>query len=392
MMAVPLSYSMRNLWKRRLTTVLTVSGMALVVFVFAAILMMAAGLQKTLVETGSADNVVVIRKGAASEVMSGIERGQASIVEMLPQVAIGGQGRRLVAKEVVVLIALPKRGEGKTSSHSNVLVRGIQETSMMLRPQVKLVAGRMFRMGSSEIIVGNSIAKRFEGVGLQGTLNWGMRQWTVVGIFDAGNTGFSSEIWGDVDQVMQAFRRPVYSSVLFKLSDPAAFPTAQKAVETDPRLTLEAKRETRYYLDQSEIMAKFLRILGLSLTVIFSVGAIIGAMITMYSAVANRIGEIGTMRALGFRRRNILAAFLAESLLLGIIGGLTGLFFASFMQFITVSTVNFQNFSELAFQFTLTGPIVLQSMVFAIVMGLIGGMLPALRASRMQIVEALRAA
>ena len=391
-MAVPLSYSMRNLWKRRLTTVLTVSGMALVVFVFAAILMMAAGLQKTLVETGSADNVVVIRKGAASEVMSGIERGQASIVEMLPQVAIGGQGRRLVAKEVVVLIALPKRGEGKTSSHSNVLVRGIQETSMMLRPQVKLVAGRMFRMGSSEIIVGNSIAKRFEGVGLQGTLNWGMRQWTVVGIFDAGNTGFSSEIWGDVDQVMQAFRRPVYSSVLFKLSDPAGFPMAQKAVETDPRLTLEAKRETRYYLDQSEIMAKFLRILGLSLTVIFSVGAIIGAMITMYSAVANRIGEIGTMRALGFRRRNILAAFLAESLLLGIIGGLTGLFFASFMQFITVSTVNFQNFSELAFQFTLTGPIVLQSMVFAIVMGLIGGMLPALRASRMQIVEALRAA
>ena len=392
MMAVPLSYSMRNLWKRRLTTVLTVSGMALVVFVFAAILMMAAGLQKTLVETGSADNVVVIRKGAASEVMSGIERGQASIVEMLPQVAIGGQGRRLVAKEVVVLIALPKRGEGKTSSHSNVLVRGIQETSMMLRPQVNLVAGRMFRMGSSEIIVGNSIAKRFEGVGLQGTLNWGMRQWTVVGIFDAGNTGFSSEIWGDVDQVMQAFRRPVYSSVLFKLSDPAAFPAAQKAVETDPRLTLEAKRETRYYLDQSEIMAKFLRILGLSLTVIFSVGAIIGAMITMYSAVANRIGEIGTMRALGFRRRNILAAFLAESLLLGIIGGLTGLFFASFMQFITVSTVNFQNFSELAFQFTLTGPIVLQSMIFAIVMGLIGGMLPALRASRMQIVEALRAA
>ena len=170
------------------------------------------------------------------------------------------------------------------------------------------------------------------------------------------------------------------------------FPELKARIEGDPRLTLDAKRETRYYLDQSEMMAKFLRILGISLTIIFSLGAMIGAMITMYSAVANRIGEIGTLRALGFRRRNILAAFLAESLLLGIIGGLTGLFFASFMQFITVSTVNFQNFSELAFQFTLTGPIVLQSMVFAIVMGLIGGMLPALRASRMQIVEALRAA
>ena len=387
-MAVPLSYSMRNLGKRRLTTILTVSGMALVVFVFAAVLMMAAGLQKTLVETGSDDNVVVFRKGSTSEVMSGIDRTQASIVEMLPQVAVGGEGRRLVAKEVVVLIALPKRGAG----NSNVVVRGVQEASIPLRPQVKLVAGRMFRMGSSEIIVGNSIAKGFVGVGLQGTLSWGMRKWTVVGIFDAGNTGFSSEIWGDVDQVMQAFRRPVYSSIIFRLRDPATFPAAKTAVETDPRLTLEAKQETRYYLDQSEMMAKFLRILGLSLTIIFSIGAIIGAMITMYSAVANRIGEIGTMRALGFRRRSILAAFLAESLLLGFLGGAVGLFFASFMQLITVSTVNFQTFSELAFKFTLTARIVLQAMAFALVMGLIGGMLPAVRASRMKIVEALRAA
>jgi len=391
-MAVPFSYSLRNLWKRRLTTILTVSGMALVVFVFAAILMMAEGLEKTLVETGSYDNAVVFRKGSTSEVMSSIERNQTSIVEMLPQVAIDQHGRRLLAKEAVVLIALQKRGDEKAASHSNVVVRGVEENSIPLRPQVKLVSGRMFRMGSSEIIVGNSIAKGFKGVGLQGTLNWGMRTWTVVGVFDAGNTGFSSEIWGDVDQVMQAFRRPVYSAVIFKLQSPGDFPAAKRAIETDPRLTLEAKRETRYYLDQSEMMAKFLRILGLSLTVIFSIGAVIGAMITMYSAVANRIGEIGTMRALGFRRRNILAAFLAESLLLGLIGGAVGLFCASFMQFITVSTVNFQTFSELAFKFTLTGPIVLQAMVFSLVMGLIGGLLPAFRASRMNIVEALRAA
>ncbi|MBM4315556.1 MAG: ABC transporter permease, partial [Deltaproteobacteria bacterium] len=230
-MAVPLSYSMRNLWKRRLTTVLTVSGMALVVFVFAAVLMMAEGLQKTLVDTGSYDNVVVVRKGSASEVMSGIERLQAAIVEMLPQMAIGPGGRRLVAKEVVVLIALQKRGEEKTSSHSNVVVRGVEESSLLLRPQVKLVSGRPFRPGSSEVIVGNSIAKGFKGVDLQGTLNWGMRRWTVVGIFDAGNTGFSSEIWGDADQVMQAFRRPVYSSVIFRLRDPDAFEAAKKAVE-----------------------------------------------------------------------------------------------------------------------------------------------------------------
>jgi putative ABC transport system permease protein len=390
--AVPLSYSFRNLWKRRLTTALTVSGMALVVFVFAAVLMMAEGLQKTLVETGSADNVVAFRKGSTSEVMSSVERHQASIVEMLPQVAVGTDGQRLLAREVAVLIALQKKGAEKTSSHSNVVVRGVQAASIPLRPQVKLVAGRLFRMGSSEVIVGSSIAKGFKGVGLQETLSWGMRTWTVVGIFDAGNTGFSSEIWGDVDQVMQAFRRPVYSMVIFRLQDPAAFPAAKAAIETDPRLTLEGKRETRYYLDQSEMMAKFLRILGLSLTIIFSIGAVIGAMITMYSAVANRTAEIGTLRALGFLRRNILAAFLVESLLLGFIGGFLGLFFASFMQLITVSTVNFQTFSELAFKFKLTGAIILQAMAFSITMGLVGGVLPALRASRMNIVAALRAA
>ena len=387
-MAVPLSYSFRNLRKRRLTTVLTVAGMALVVFVFAVILMMAAGLQKTLVETGSYDNVVVIRKGAQSEVMSGVERGQAAIVEMLPQVAIGAQGHRLLAKEVVVLITLIKKSIDKPS---NVVVRGIQVDSIALRPQVKLIAGRTPRMGSSEVIVGNSIIKQFRGVGLHGTLKWAMRTWTVVGIFDAGNTGFSSEIWGDVDQVMQAFRRPVYSSVIFKLRDSAEFETAKKAIETNPRLTLEARRETRYYLDQSEMLAKFLRILGFSLTVIFSIGAVIGAMITMFSAVANRTGEIGTLRAIGFQRRNILAAFLVESLLLGFLGGCTGLFFASFMQFMTISTVNFQTFAELAFAFTLNGRIIAESMAFALIMGFTGGALPALRASRMNIVDALRA-
>jgi len=390
-MAVPLSYSFRNLGKRRLTTSLTVLGMALVVFVFAAVLMMAAGIQKTLIETGSPDNIVVVRKGSTSEVMSTIERKAASIVEMLPQIARGGAGQPLMAKEVVVLIALKKKGLGQSSSHSNVVVRGIQSSSMPLRSQVKLVSGRMLRMGSSEVIVGNSIAKGFQGVGLQQTLTWGMRTWTVVGVFDAGNTGFSSEIWGDVDQVMQAFRRPVFSSLIFRLQHPDAFDAAQTAIEKDPRFTLEAKRETRYYLDQSETMAKFLRILGTSLTAIFSIGAIIGAMITMYSAVANRTAEIGTLRALGFRRRSILLAFLTESLLLGFIGGCLGLFFASFMQFISISTVNFQTFSELAFKFTLTPFIIAQSMIFSLMMGLIGGVLPALRASRLKIVDALRA-
>jgi len=387
-MALSLSYNFRNLWTRRLTTLLTVSGMALVVFVFASILMLAEGLRKTLVETGSYDNVVVLRKGSNSEVVSGVGRQSASILETLPEIELGPKGQRLVAKELVVLIALTKKG---SNSPSNVILRGIEENSILLRPTVRLVEGRFPRVGSPEIIIGRSIARRFKGAEINETIRFGMSDWRIVGIFDAGNSGFSSEIWGDVDQFMQAFRRPAYSSVIFKLRDSSEFQNVKSRIESDPRMTLEAKRETKYYAEQSEIMAKFLRILGISLTIIFSLGAIIGAMITMYSAVANRTTEIGTLRALGFQRRNILTAFLVESLLLGFLGGLAGLFFASFLQFFTVSTMNFQSFAELAFSFTLTFEIFYKGMVFSLVMGLVGGLLPAVRASRMVIVEALRA-
>jgi ABC-type antimicrobial peptide transport system permease subunit len=384
---IPYSYSLRNLWTRRLTTVLTASGMALVVFVFAATLMLSEGLRKTLVDTGSWDNVVVIRKSAQTEVQSGVDRSQAAIVETQPEVAMA-EGQRLVAKELVVLISLPKRGTGKPS---NVVIRGIGAPSLLLRPQVKLREGRMPRPGSAEIIAGASIAKRFQGGGIGETLRFGMRDWTVVGIFDAGNTGFSSEIWGDVDQLMQAFRRPVYSSVIFKLRDAAEFDRVKARLEADPRLTLEAKREVRFYADQSEAMATFLNILGVTLTVIFSLGAVIGAMITMYAAVANRVTEIGTLRALGFQRRSILGAFILEALFLGLLGGVVGVFFASFMQLVTISTMNWQTFSELAFSFTLTPRIIGASLVFSLVMGFVGGLLPAFRAARMAIVDALRA-
>ena len=387
-MAMSLSYNFRNLWTRRLTTLLTVSGMALVVFVFSSILMLAEGLRKTLVETGSYDNVVSLRKGSNSEVVSGVGRQSASILETLPEIALGPKGQRLVAKEVVVLIALTKKG---SNSPSNVILRGIEENSILLRPTVRLVEGRLPRVGLPEIIIGRSIARRFKGAEINETIRFGMSDWRIVGIFDAGNSGFSSEIWGDVDQFIQAFRRPAYSSVIFKLRDSSEFQNIKSRIESDPRMTLEAKRETKYYAEQSEIMAKFLRILGISLTIIFSLGAIIGAMITMYSAVANRTTEIGTLRALGFQRRNILTAFLVESLLLGFLGGLTGLFFASFLQFFTVSTMNFQSFAELAFSFTLTFEIFYKGMVFSLAMGLVGGLLPAVRASRMVIVEALRA-
>ncbi len=250
--------------------------------------------------------------------------------------------------------------------------------------------GGMQRSGSSEIMAGSSIAARFKGGGIAETLRFGMRDWTVVGILDAGATGFSSEIWGDAIQLMQAFRRPAYSSLTFRLRDSAAFATVKAKLDADPHLTIDVRREITYYRDQSEVMAKFLRILGLSLTIIFSIGAIIGAMITMYAAVANRVGEIGTLRALGFQSSSVLTAFLLESVLLGLIGGVSGLVCASFMQLITVSTMNSQTFSELAFSFTLTFDIAWKALLFSVIMGLIGGVIPAIRASRLKIVAALR--
>jgi putative ABC transport system permease protein len=386
-MPIPVSYSFRNLLTRRLTTFLTSTGMALVVFVFASILMLSAGLEKTLVDTGSDENVIVTRKSANSEVQSGIERQQAAIIESLPEIATAADGEPLLAKELVVLISLPKRGSDKPA---NVVIRGISPSSIQLRPQVRLIEGRLPRSGSAEIIAGSSIAKRFKGGGIGESLRFGMRDWTVVGIFDAGATGFNSEIWGDAIQLMQAFRRPVYSSVTFKLASSKDFPLMKARLDSDPRLTLDVRRETQYYRDQSEVMAKFLRILGISLTAIFSLGAVIGAMITMYAAVANRVGEIGTLRALGFQRSSIMSAFLMEAFLLGLTGGITGLLCASFLQLITISTMNWQTFSELAFSFTLTLDIVWKSLLFSIMMGLVGGIIPAIRASRLKIVDALR--
>ncbi|NGZ85448.1 ABC transporter permease [Duganella aceris] len=388
-MKIPLSYVARNLWARRLTTALTGAGLALVVFVFATVLMLDEGLRNTLVTTGEYDNVIVIRRSADTEVQSGIERAQANTVSSHPAIALGADGQPMLSKETVVLISLNKRGSDKPS---NVIIRGIAPRGLVLRPQVKLTAGRMFRPGASEVIAGASIARRFSGAGIGETLRFGQREWTVVGLFDAGNSGFDSEIWGDADQLMPAFRRNAYSAMVLRLADTALFDGFKKDIESDPRLTLDAKREQTFYSDQSKALSTFISVLGLILSVIFSIGAIIGATITMYASVANRVGEIGTLRALGFQRRSILAAFLAEAMLLAVVGGALGLACASAMQFLSFSTTNFQSFSELAFGFRLTPAIVVKTFIFSLLMGVIGGLLPALRAARMKIVDALRAA
>ena len=387
-MVIPFSYTAKNLGARKMTTALTAAGMALVVFVFAAVLMLQEGLKKTLVDTGSPDNVVVTRRSAGTEVQSGIDRAQSAVVESQPEIAYGADGKVRVSKEIVVLITLQKRDSDKPS---NVIIRGLGDEGRAMRPQVRITQGRMFKPGSSEIVAGRSIAGRFRGAGVGEQLRFGMRDWVVVGTFDANGSGFDSEIWGDVDQLMQAFRRPVFSSLILKLGDPARFDSLKQHLESDPRLTVEAKRESVFYAEQSEVLANFIGYLGLTLSVIFSIGATIGAMITMYASVASRTAEIGTLRALGFRSSGILVVFLVEALLLGLVGGVIGLFFASFMQFLTISTMNWQSFAELAFSFTLNPSIVAKSLAFALFMGLLGGFLPAVRASRLNIVDALRA-
>ncbi len=384
-----MAYIARNLWVRRVTTLLTAGGMALVVYVFATVLMMSEGIRSTLVATGQPDNVMVLRQGAGAEINSAIERGQAAVLSTLPGIATDALGRPLLSAEPVVLINLPKRSNGKPS---NVTVRGTSETGLQLRPGVRIVEGRMFRPGTSEIVVGRSTADGFAGVDVGASLRFAGRDWLIVGRYDSGRSGFDSEIWGDAEQMAQAFRRTVFSIVVFRLADASLFDSVKDRIDADPRLKLEAKPEIRFYAEQSEALATFINILGLSLAIIFSIGAVVGAMITMFAAVAQRTGEIGTLRALGFRRGAVLAAFLLESLLLSAIGGVLGLAAASGMQAVDVSTTNFQTFAELAFRFVLTPTIAGQALAFALAMGVVGGFIPAWRAARLQIVDCLRAA
>jgi putative ABC transport system permease protein len=389
-MKIPLKYIIRNFRSRRLTTVITIAGIAMVVFVFAAVLMMAYGIQKTLISTGSPDNVIIARKSANGEISSILLRDDYNTVLTLPHIAKSPDGRPLASGETVVVINLNKKNGGL----SNASVRGVSQTAFELRPQVKMIEGRVFNQGAREIIVGSSIEKNFYGADIGCTLKFGGDKWTIVGKFSAGGSGFDSEIWGDNQQLQDAFNRSGgYSTMTFKLDQPDAFNALKAAFDREPRLQqFEPKPEQQFFAEQSENMSTFIRVVGIFITVVFSFGATIGAMITMYAAVANRTVEVGTLRALGFRRRSVLSAFLMESIAISFLGGLIGLFLASFLQFFSLSMLNFGSFAELQFSFALSPSIIISSLSFSLFMGIAGGFLPAAHAARLKIVDALRAA
>ena len=387
-MAIPFKYTIRNFRTRKLTTGITVAGIALVVFVFAAVLMMAYGVEKTLVATGAKENVKVVRKSSQGEISSIIDGETANIVRSLPHVAKDAQGQPIFSGEPVVIINLEIKGGGM----SNITVRGVTQMAFNLRPTVKIIKGRMFNPSLRELIVGKSINKKFAKAEIGDKIKFAGDLWSVVGLFESDGNGFESEVWGDSQQLLGAFNRGnTVSTITLRLDDANNFEKFQREFATDKRLQqFEVMTEQRFFEIQSEFLAIFIRALGTFITVIFSFGAMIGATITMYAAVANRTVEIGTLRSLGFKRRSILTSFLIESLLITLIGAAVGLLCASFLQFFSISTLNYNSFSDITFSFALNPAIILSCIIFALVMGLVGGFLPAVRAARLNIVSALR--
>ena len=384
-MRVPLSYNMKNLLARKVTTALGAGGIALVVVIFMSVLMLAHGFKKTLVGTGSEENAVVLRSGATSELVSSIDREQAAIVKARPEVSLDATGRPLAAAEMIFIVNILRRRDNEPS---NVVVRGVGPESMEMRP-IRITEGRMWKPGLSEAIAGKLIAEKYKGCGLGETITMGGRDWTVVGIFEAGGTGFESEIWGDADQTMAAIRRASYSSVTVRLREPAGLAPLKESLEGDPRFNVQVKSERAFYEEQSRQISMFIYFLGLFVTVVFSIAAVLAAMLTMFATIGSRTAEIGTLRALGFPRRSILTSFVVEATLLGLVGGLIGILPGAILREVSFSTTNWTSFSEVAWKLSLTPQILLASLLFAAFMGFAGGLVPAFRAARLKIVDAL---
>jgi putative ABC transport system permease protein len=385
---IPVRYNVRSLAVRKTTTIATAAGIGLVVFVLASSLMLAAGVRKTLGLSGRRDVALVMRKGSDAELGSSIEDPQVGLLGSLSGVRRGPRGA-LVSGEVIVVAAMEKLG---ASGVSNVQLRGMTEQSHELRPQFKLVSGRLPRAGADEVLVGQRLRGRFRGLDLDGSFDLRKnRPVKVVGFFSDGGSSYESEVWVDLDVLRTSYRREGFvSSVRVQLESEGKFDGFQALVERDKRLGLQAMREATYFEKQSEGTSLFITVMGSVVSVFFALGAMIGAMITMYAAVASRQREIGTLRALGFSRSAVLGSFLLESVLLATAGGVMGAAASVAMGTVHFSMINYASWSEVVFRFEPTAAILGQSVGFAAVMGLVGGLLPAVRAARIAPAVAMR--
>jgi len=383
---IPFVYNVRNLGQRRVSTALTALGIALVAWVFIFTLALAGGFEAALRSTGSPQNAIVVRSGSTAELTSIITRDVAAAIESQPEIARATDGQPLATAELLVIWNLPRR----SGTTTNVVVRGVGPKSTALRPGVHLVQGRMFRPGLDEIVVGKMVSQRFQNCVVGDKLKLSGREWNVVGVFDAGGSAYDSEIWGDVELFMPVFDRPVYQSVILRLDDPSHLAALKKRLESDPRMSVTVHREDQFYAAQSGMLAQLLRTLGIFVTLIMALGAVFGALNTMYASVGARTKEIGTLRAIGFGRGAVLLSVLAESTLLALLGGLIGCLLALPVRTFTTGTMSFATFSELAFRFEVTPMMLLSGLIFSALMGLVGGFFPARKAASMEVVDALR--
>ena len=387
-MAIPIVYNVRSLGARWTSTVVAVLGIAGTVAVFVAMLSLARGFEATLTASGSPRNAIVRRAGATSEMDSSVMLEQVRVVEDAPGVE-RGDGGPLVSPEVVVIASFPLRGRGV---EGNAQVRGVSLKALAVRPTVKIVAGRAFQPGLSELLEGRNVAAAYEGLDLGRTIRFGGGTWTVVGVFDSGGTAYDSELWCDYSVLRQVYQRPLnmYQSATARLTSPDALTGFKDALTADPRVTVQIDREIDYYAKQSRQLTTLITVLGSIIAVVMGIGAVFGALNTMYSAVAERSREIATLRALGFGSGTVVLSFVLESLCIALVGGLLGCIVVLPLNGLTTGTINWQTFSHLAFAFRVTPDLLAMGIAFALLMGLIGGVPPAVRAARAQIAFALR--
>jgi len=387
-MAIPFVYNLRSMRARWLSAIVAVVGIAGTVGVFCAMLALARGFHATLVNSGSPQNALIRRAGSSAELDGSVSLDQVKVIEDAPGI-MRENGQPLVSPEAVVIAGFNLR---TTHTTANVQVRGVSEETLKVRPNIKIIEGRFFQPGLAELVIGKNVESTYEGLEFGKPINFGGQTWNVVGVFDAGGSAFDSEVWADSRVLNQVYKRPenLYQSVTVRLDSPAAYNQLKDALTADPKLTVEVDRELDYYARQSQVLTTLITVLGGLVAVIMGIGAVIGALNTMYSAVSERSREIATMRAIGFAGSSIAISFVFEALIIAFIGGLLGCLFVLPLNGYTTGTMNMQTFSHMAFAFKVTPPLLVAGIIFALLMGIVGGLPPAIRAARRPIALALR--